>query len=308
MSDRENPLEAWFGQTGLPELFSPAKTVSGIRDALIRAQDLLEVPPPPVARREDVTLSCGDREIAGRVYIPYGAKEPAGPGLVFYHGGGFIVGSLDGYDPMCQRLAAVSGVRVVSIAYRLAPEHPFPAATDDAFAAFDAVRDGALSQYGFDAGKLAVGGDSAGGNLAASLARERRTAVSFQLLLYPLLQLVEVKKARPRWQEGPFLSTATLREIVKQYVGEADPAQPRISPLMAPDLKGLAPAYLLAAELDPLLDEGKVYAQRLEAFGVKVERVEHSGVPHGFLSASRLMSACIPALEQAARALAKALA
>jgi acetyl esterase len=170
------------------------------------------------------------------------------------------------------------------------------------------VRDGALSQYGFDAGKLAVGGDSAGGNLAASLARERRTAVSFQLLLYPLLQLVEVKKARPRWQEGPFLSTATLREIVKQYVGEADPAQPRISPLMAPDLKGLAPAYLLAAELGPLLDEGKVYAQRLEAFGVKVERVEHSGVPHGFLSASRLMSACIPALEQAARALAKALA
>ena len=308
MSDRANPLEDWFAQTGLTDLFAPAKTVTGLRDALNNAKDLLELPPPPVARREDVSLASGGLSVHARVYVPHGAVEPSGPTLVFFHGGGFMIGSLDGYDPLCQRLAAVSGVRVVSVAYRLAPEHPYPAAVEDAFAAFEAVRGGALEDFGADPERIAVGGDSAGGNLAASIARERRGEVAFQLLLYPLLQLVEVKKPRPRWQDGPFLSTATLKEIRKRYVGEADPADPLISPLMAEDLKGLAPVYMLAAELDPLLDEGKVYADRLAAFGVKVERVEHKGVPHGFLSASRLFSKCVPAIEQAGRALAGAFA
>ena len=306
MSERTNPLEDWFGKSGLAELFNATKTVGGLRDALKNAQDMLEVSPPAVATREDVTLTKGGTSVKARVYVPHGAQDPDGPALVFFHGGGFMLGSLDGYDPLCQRLAAVSGLRAVSIEYRLAPEHPYPAAVEDAFAAFDAICEGALEGFGVDAGRLAVGGDSAGGNLAASIARERRGKVRFQLLLYPLMQLVEVKKARPRWQEGPFLSTATLKEIKKQYVQDADPADPCISPLMADDLKGVAPAYMLAAELDPLTDEGKVYADRLEAFGVKVERVEHKGVPHGFLSASRLFSACIPALEGAGRALARA--
>ena len=306
MSERTNPLESWFGQSGLTELFNPSKTVGGLRDALRNAQDFLEIAPPPVAVREDVTLADGETRVPARVYAPYGAQDPNGPALVFFHGGGFMLGSLDGYDPLCQRLAAVSGLRLVSVDYRLAPEHPYPAAVEDAFAAFDAVAGGALEAFGVDASRLAVGGDSAGGNLSASIARERRGQVRFQLLLYPLLQMVEVKKARPRWQEGPFLSTATLNEIKKQYVRDADPADPRISPLMADDLKGVAPAYLLAAELDPLTDEGRVYADRLQAFGVKVERVEHKGAPHGFLSASRLFSQCVPALEGAGRALARA--
>ena len=306
MSEKTNPIEDWFGQSGLADLLAPAKTVAGLRDALKSAKDLLEVSPPPVAVREDVTVSAAGFDVPARVYVPHGAEEPGGPGLVFYHGGGFMVGSLNGYDPLCQRLAAVSGVRIVSVDYRLAPEHRYPAAVDDAFAAFDAVRAGALERFGFDAARLATGGDSAGGNLAASVARERRGDVAFQLLIYPLLQLVEVKKARPRWQDGPFLSTATLSEIRKRYVGEADPADPLISPLLAEDLKGVAPAFLLAAELDPLLDEGKVYADRLEAFGVKVERVEYKGAPHGFVCASRIMPKCIPAIERAAKALAAA--
>lgn len=307
MSADQNPLEAWFSQTGLADLFTPARSVPGVRDALKRAKDILEVAPPPVEQRIDITLPGGDAPRPARVYLPYGASEGSGPGLVFFHGGGFMVGSLDGYDPMCQRLAAVSGVRIVSVDYRLAPEHKFPAALDDALAAFDAVAGGALAEYGFDVERLAVGGDSAGGNLSAVIAQTRRDAVAFQLLLYPLLQLVEVKKPRPRWQDGPFLSTATLNEIVKNYVGEADPADPRISPLLTEDLKGLAPAFLLAAELDPLLDEGKVYADRLGAYGIAVERKEYAGVPHGFLSVSRLMPACIPALEHAGRALARGL-
>lgn len=299
-------MEDWFAQSGLNDLFAPAKTVTGLREALANARDFLETPPPPVARKVDVTLTHEGQSVPARVYVPHGASEPSGPALVFFHGGGFILGSLDGYDPMCQRLAAVSGLRIVSVDYRLAPEHPYPAAIEDSFAAFDAICAGALDDYGVDPDKLAVGGDSAGANISASIARERREAVRFQLLLYPLMQLVEVKKPRPRWQDGPFLSTATLKEIKKHYVKDADPADPLISPLMAQDLKGVAPVYMLAAELDPLTDEGKVYADRLEAFGVPVERVMHKGVPHGFLSASRIFSACIPALEGAARALAKA--
>lgn len=308
MTERTAPWEDWYNQSGLNDLFAPAKTVTGLRDALNGARDLLELPAPPVASTEDVTLACGDLSVPARIYTPHGAAAPAGPALVFYHGGGFILGSLDGYGPMCSRLAAVSGLRVVSVDYRLAPEHPFPAAVDDAFAAFDAICNGALEAFGVDAGRLAVGGDSAGANLATTVARERRGQVTFQLLLYPLMQLVEVRKPRPRWQDGPFLSTATLKEIRKHYVQDADPADPRISPLMAKDLKGMAPAYMLAAELDPLTDEGKAYADHLAAVGVPVERVMHKGVPHGFLSASRLFSACIPALEGAARALAKAFA
>jgi len=308
MSNELSVFEKMFAQSGAAELFSPAKTASAMREALARARDLLEADPAPVEQVREIMIEGGDGPRQARVYIPYGAQEGEGPGLVFFHGGGFIVGSLDSHDPLCRRLASVSGVRVCSVDYRLAPEHPFPAAWDDALAAFDAAADGALAEHGFDPARLAVGGDSAGGNLAAGIARERRGRLRFQMLLYPLLQLVQVKKDRPRWQEGPFLSTRTLEEIRKLYLAGADPADVRVSPLMADSLKGLAPAYMLAAELDPLLDEGKAYADRLAQYGVPVERKEWKGVPHGFLNMSRLVAACVPAIEHAARALEKAMA
>jgi acetyl esterase len=132
--------------------------------------------------------------------------------------------------------------------------------------------------------------------------------VVFQLLLYPVLQLLQVKKDRPRWQEGPLLSTATLEEIKKRYVKGADPADIRISPLLAGDLRGLPPAFLLAAEFDPLLEEGEAYAAKLAAFGVPVERKVYKAAPHGFLNLSRIMPACVTALEDAAKALAQGVA
>lgn len=307
MSDHTNPLDEWFASTGLADLFDPAKTAPALRDTLARGRDLIEASPVPVEQRVDIDIAGGDGPIGARVYVPYGADPAPAPGLVFYHGGGFTIGSLDSYDPLCQRLAAVSGVRICSVGYRLAPEHPYPAAVEDALASFDAVLGGALTSFGFDETRLAVGGDSAGGNLAATLARERRDRVMFQLLLYPVLQLVQVKKGRPRWQEGPILSTAALEEIKKRYLRDADPGDVRVSPLMAGDLKGLPPAWMLAAEFDPLLEEGEAYAAKLAAFGVPVTRKVYKAAPHGFLNLSRIFPACIPALEDAAKALAKGL-
>ena len=288
-------------------MFSNARTVGAIREAVRHSRTVLDIDPPPVALRKDITLPGGDGEIGARIYVPYGADENLGPGLVFFHGGGFFAGSVDGHEPLAQRLAAVSGVRVVSVEYRLAPEHKFPAPLDDALSAFDAIRAGALSEYGFDGGRLAVGGDSAGGTLSAVIAQERRSSVAFQLLLYPLLQLVEFKKPNARWQEGPLLSVTTLKEIRKHYLADDDPSDPRISPLYASDLKGLAPAYILTAEFDPLLDEANAYADRLSASAVPVELKHYKSVPHGFLSASRVLPACIPAVEAAGRALQKGL-
>lgn len=305
MSDQSNPFDQWFKSSGLADLFDAAKTTPSLRDAVGKARDLVEAPGVPVEARIDIHIAGGDGPIPARVYVPYGADPAPAPGLIFYHGGGFTIGSLDTYDPLCQRLAAVSGVRICSVGYRLAPEHPYPAAVDDAIASFDAALGGALTSHGFDETRLAVGGDSAGGNLAATLARERRDQVIFQLLLYPVLQLVQVKKDRPRWQEGPLLSTATLEEIKKRYLNGADPADVRVSPLLAGDLKGLPPAFMLAAEFDPLLEEGEAYASKLAAFGVPVERKVYTAAPHGFLNLSRIMPQCITAIEDAAGALAK---
>ncbi len=212
-----------------------------------------------------------------------------------------MVGSLKSHDPLCRRLAAVSGVRICSVDYRLAPEHPFPAAVDDAFAAMDAALAGELAAYGFDLTALRWAEIQPGGNLAATVARERRDALSYQLLLYPLMQLLQTKKDRPRWQEGPLLSEFTLEEIRKHYIRDADPADVRISPLLAEDLKGLPPAYILAAEMDPLLDEGAAYRDRLTASGVHVEYRLWNMVPHGFLNMSRLFPACVTAIERRQR-------
>ncbi len=142
-------FDTWISQAGLNELFNPQKTVTAMRDAMARMEELVEVAPPPVEAIHDIEISGGAGARPARVYLPYGAQPDSGPGLIFYHGGGFMVGSLKSHDPLCRRLAAVSGVRICSVDYRLAPEHPFPAAVDDAFAAMDAALAGELSAYGF---------------------------------------------------------------------------------------------------------------------------------------------------------------
>lgn len=307
MSEQKSPLDSFLESTGIADILAPAKTASAMREALEKAIPLMELPAPDVEAVHDIHIAGGEGPRSARIYVPYDAMEN-GAGLVFFHGGGFTVGSLATYEAFCRRLAAVSGVRIASVDYRLSPEHRFPAAVDDALAAFDTIRAGRLSAYGFDAGHLAVGGDSAGGTLASVIAQNRRGEVKFQLLIYPLLQLVEIKRKKYRWQDGPFLAEPTLARIKESYL--KDPGQasdPLVSPLLTPDLSQLAPAYILAAELDPLLGESKAYADKLAAFGIPVERVIHDGVPHGFLNMTRIVSKAVPAINAAGKALAKGL-
>lgn len=308
MSGETSLFDHIFKSSGLADMLAPAKTTPAMRDALEKAVSLMELPPPEVETVEDIHIAGGEGPRNARVYIPTDAMDN-GAGLVFFHGGGFTVGSLGTYDPFCRRLAAVSGVRIVSVDYRMAPEHRFPAAVDDALAAFDTVRAGRLQSFGFNAERLAVGGDSAGGNLTAIVTQQRRGEAIFQLLIYPLLQLVEIKRKKSRWQDGPFLAEPTLAHIREVYLPDPGTASdPRVSPLLAPDLRNLPPAYILAAELDPLLAEGAAYADKLAAFGVPVKRVEYAGVPHGFVNLTRLVSKAIPAINAAGKALQDAMA
>lgn len=304
MSDSNNLFETVFGDWANADFLAPTKTIPALRNALGKGHELLEKTPPPVAERHDADLEGPGGAISVRIYVPHGADDRSAT-LVFFHGGGFVIGTLNTYDAICQRLAAVSGLRVVSVDYRLAPEHPFPAAVDDALAAFDAISGGALDDHGVDADQLAVGGDSAGANLSAVIAQARRGKVRFQLLIYPLMQLAEIKKANPHWHDVPLVATATLSEISKHYLQGADPNDVRVSPLFAKDLGGVAPAYVMLSELDPLKDEGKAYADRLAASGIAVETRLHKGVPHGFLNASRFIPSAVPAIEEMGRALAK---
>ena len=227
------------------------------------------------------TLKVGD--LPARLYIPTGA--PAfGPLLVFLHGGGFIYGDLASHDSACRVLAESAGVRLLAIDYRLAPEHPFPAAYDDALAAFDWAHEHA-AEIGADTDRIGVGGDSAGGNLAAGVALVARQRCAFQLLLYPVTDMDADTESRRLFGEGFYLTTSFMDAASGNYVpAGTDPRDPRLSPAYASIPDGVAPAYVATAGFDPLRDEGEAYARKLEEAGVKVELRRFSDQIHGFLN------------------------
>jgi acetyl esterase len=229
-------------------------------------------------------LPVGDRP--GRLYVPTGATSP-GPLLVFLHGGAFVYGDLDSHDPVCRFLAERGGVRVLAVDYRLAPEHPFPAAYDDAVAAYRWVVANAAS-IGADPERLAVGGDSAGGNLAAvtaiAAAREG-LPLALQLLIYPATEVGGSSTSRLRFGEGFYLSQRMMDLADASYL--PDPASrrdPRAHPILAEIPPGVAPAYVVTAGFDPLRDEGEAYARRLSDAGVPVEQRRFPDQIHGFIN------------------------
>ena len=227
---------------------------------------------------------------------------------LYFHGGGYALGGLESHDRVCRRLCAMSGVRILAVEYRLAPEHAFPAAYEDALAAFDWAAGEGAQRLGADPASLAVAGDSAGGGLAAAVAQERRTHIRFQLLIYPLLQLAEVRKEKLKAFEGHILSAKTLEWIRDKYV--VDPAMvrdPRCSPLFCEDLTGLPPAYIAAAELDPLQAEGRAYADKLAAFGVPVDYHLARKLPHGYFNMTRTLPVAKRLVDKAGEALGAAL-
>lgn len=219
-----------------------------------------------------------------RLYVPTGAPA-VGPLVLFLHGGGFMYGDLDSHDAPCRVLAEKGQVRVLSVAYRLAPEAPFPAAYDDALAAFDWVVANA-DELGADPARLGVAGDSAGGNLAAGVALARPGRLAFQLLVYPVTERIgEETASRTLFAKGFYLTGDFIAQADQTYVpGDVDPADPRLAPLYAEVPEGVAPAYIVTAGFDPLRDEAEAYAEKLRDAGVKVELHRYPDQIHGFFN------------------------
>ena len=261
--------------------------------------------PEEVASAVDRTIPGPGGELPVRIYRPDSPVPHAA--MVWFHGGGFVIGSIDGSDGVCRALCRRSGVAVVSVGYRLAPEHPFPAAPDDALAALDWVHAHA-AELEIDPRRIAVGGDSAGGNLAAVTALDRPDTVAFQLLVYPVTDLTMTSESYLENGEGYLLTAEGMRWFVEHYTTDAEQRhEPRLSPLFADDVSRAAPAFVLTAEYDPLRDEGEAYAKKLLDAGVPVQVKRYDGMIHAFFGMSAVLDATSEALDDAAHALREAL-
>ena len=268
--------------------------------------------PPQIGMVRDLTADGPLGPIPLRVYRPAGvpASTPLAV-LVFFHGGGWVIGDLETHDVLCRQLTAGSGVSVVSVDYRLAPEHKFPAAVDDAWAATRWVVAHA-GELAVDASRLAVGGDSAGGNLAAVvalLARDKGApAIAVQVLIYPVTDLVGETRSYRDFAEGYLLTREGMRWFIAHYLtAEAEAADWRASPIRAQSLAGLPAALIVTAGFDPLRDEGEAYAERLRDAGVRVDSVCYGGMIHGFVPMGRLLDTAGRAISLIAGSLSQAL-
>jgi acetyl esterase len=287
--------------TGAPPLH--AQSVEEARQA-VAAFAQLGGDPEPVSRVEDRKLPGPDGAIPVRIYTPAGSGPF--PLLVYFHGGGWVLCDIETHDPVCRNLANAARCIVVSVDYRLAPEHKFPAAADDCYAATQWVVNNATLING-DPDRVAVGGDSAGGNLAAVVALMARDrggpALAFQLLVYPATDYYT--PGTPSYQQnadGYFLTRDDMVWFWNHYLnGAADAANPDACPLRAASLAGLPPALVITAEFDPLRDEGEMYSARLRGSGVAAELARYDGMIHGFFSMAGV-------LEQGRNALALAAA
>lgn len=251
------------------------------------------------------------REIAARAYAPVAVASDPQPALIFFHGGGFVVGGLETHDGLCRMIAAEGNLRVIAVEYRLAPESPYPAAADDAVAATNWIAANAAT-LGIDAGRIAVGGDSAGGMLAAAVTQVARDKggpkLAFQLLLFPNTQIGGETSSLNEYAVGYFLERHSIEWCHSQYVpNEADRASPLASPLRARDFAKLPPAYVMLGGYDPLHDEGQAYAQKLRAAGVAVTIADFPEMVHCFIYLQTVLPQAHTALADAAHAVSAAL-
>ena len=285
-----------------------ALTAAEAKASYEKGAGVLEVPKPALSRIEDFHIRARDGfPLPARLYAPSVEVMPV---LVFFHGGGFTVGSIATHDTLCRVLASRSGCAVISIDYRLAPEHKFPTASDDAWDAVQFVAREAAS-LGLDGTRLALGGDSAGGTLAAVcavMARDAGIPIALQLLFYPGTTAHQDTPSHERFACGPLLDETLIAWFFDQYVRTpADREDWRFAPLNADDVEGVAPAWIGLAEADPLVDEGIAYADKLRAAGVAVDLEIYRGVIHEFVKMGRAIPEASQAHEDAARALRRAL-
>lgn len=284
--------------------------------AVTPAEARQRMAPPEVSGPDTPVFKVEDRQIPGpggalgvRVYTPRAGGRL--PGLVYFHGGGFVLGGLDMNDRPCRMIANAAGCVVVSVDYRLAPEHPYPAAVDDAYAATKYVAEHA-AEFGIDPARLGVAGDSAGGNLAtvtAIKARDLSTPkLAFQLLVYPQVDFTDTTSSSMReFGSGHFLDLDGIAYLLDHYIPRAaDRRNVDASPIGA-NLRGLPPAFVITAECDPLRDQGEAYVRKLRDAGVAVEHRRYDGMIHPFFSLAGIVDTGRAAIADAAAAVARAL-
>jgi acetyl esterase len=285
-------------------------TPTEARARLEASKKLVAGPVLTGVRVRDLGIPSGDDPIPARLYEPVNLPASS-PLLVYFHGGGWVIGSVDTHDSTCRYLARNAQVRVLSVGYRLAPEHPFPAAAQDALTAFHFAARNA-EKLGADSSAIAVGGDSAGANLAASVcvqATKNGSRPVFQLLFYPTTDSTTRRRSRDLFADGFFLTDDDMTWFLDHYCPDIETrSDPRISVLLAEDLRGLPPAYVATAGFDPLRDEGNAYADRLREAGVPVVKRQHDDLIHGFVSFLNLGTRFREAVSEAAGALRTGLA
>lgn len=261
----------------------------------------------PIGKVANLTMPGPGGELELRIFTPVAAGSEALPGLIYFHGGGFVMGDLDTHDTVCRILANEAGVRVIAVHYRRPPEDKFPAAVDDAIAAVNWIEANA-SSLGVDANRLAVGGDSAGGALAAVVAQQAKLKggpkLSYQMLLFPVTDSAADTASHREFAEGYFLERNAIVWFSDHYLpAEADRNDIRLSPLRAADVSGLPPAYVMLAGYDPLHDEGLAYAEKLRDAGVPVTVADYPDMIHDFVMMMGALPQARPALNAAATAL-----
>ncbi|SHN36721.1 alpha/beta hydrolase [Cryptosporangium aurantiacum] len=288
------PLLALLNAPGVPKLSdgTPEAARLNFRRFTVDARQPESL--VPVASVEDVTIDSEGVALPGRVYRPE-ADGPV-PTIVFFHGGGFVIGDIDTHDDQVRWICREVGAVVLSVGYRLAPESQWPGPVDDALTAVEWALSHVAS-LGGDAARVAVAGDSAGGNLAAVVAQERRDVIAAQLLIYPATDFADVYPSMSENSDGYFLTGADMVWFSANYVPpSAELADPRLSPLRG-RLDGLPPAVVVTAEFDPLRDAGDAYAAALEAAGVRTIAHRFDGLIHGFFG----LPGISPASEKAVR-------
>ena len=284
-----------------------AMTPAEARIAYGKAAEVLEPPRAVLARVQDFTLPAADgTPLPVRLYAPSHARLPV---LLYLHGGGFVIGGLETHDSLCRQLALRSGGAVLALDYRLAPEHRFPAAVDDAWAAMRWLRGAGADQLGLDGARLAVGGDSAGGTLAATCAihaRDIGLPLALQLLITPGTTAHADTASHKLFGNGFLLDSASVAWFFDHTIAYHHRRDWRFAPLEADDLEGVAPACLILAECDPLVDEGLAYADRLRLAGVAVALELYRGLTHDFIKMGRVLKEAALAQAAAAAALQQA--
>jgi len=290
--------------------YPPLHTLSAqaAKQAYEKSAGVLEVPKPELARMHDLVITARDgTALRARLLAP--SSDAGLPVLLFLHGGGFTIGSIDTHDTLCRMLAKLSGVAVLTLEYRLAPEHRFPTAVNDAWDALQWLAGEGARTLGLDATRIAVGGDSAGGTLAAVSAIQARDAglpLALQLLIYPGTTAHQDTPSHATHADDPMIDKAQIDWFFGQYIDESQREDWRFAPLLADDVEGVAPAWLGLAECDPLVDEGVLYADKLRAAGVPVDLEIYRGVVHGFVQMGRALPEARRFHHDAAQALRQA--